>query len=276
MPPTAKPNLFLLNIILLAILGFTGCTQGGNSGDDNTAVTDNTTSSTLSSPDKKEIAMQLVSSAENSTLDWRAQYSYIEDIKDGRGYTAGIIGFCSGTGDMLEVIQYYSQLSPNNGLEKYIPALNKVKGSDSHLGLDPDFTKDWKIAAQDPKFQQAQDYERDKVYFNPALQQGKTDGLRALGQFIYFDAIVMHGSSGFEEIRTKALSKSNPPALGGNERDYLLAFLEARKAAMLAEAAHDNTDRVDNEQRIFLDAGNFDLTPPLEWKIYGDSYRIAK
>ena len=56
----------------------------------------------LDTPAKKEIAMQLVSSAENSSLDWRAQYSYIEDIQDGRGYTAGIIGFCSGTGDMLD------------------------------------------------------------------------------------------------------------------------------------------------------------------------------
>ena len=36
--------------------------------------------------------MQLVSSAENSTLNWRAQYRYIGDIHDGRGYTGGIIG----------------------------------------------------------------------------------------------------------------------------------------------------------------------------------------
>ena len=57
-----------------------------------------------SQPAEKEIAMQLVSSAENTSLDWKAQYGYIEDIADGRGYTAGIVGFCSGTGDMLELI----------------------------------------------------------------------------------------------------------------------------------------------------------------------------
>ncbi|MYT55611.1 chitosanase, partial [Streptomyces sp. SID7834] len=34
----------------------------------------------LDDPAKKDIAMQLVSSAENSTLDWKAQYGYIEDI----------------------------------------------------------------------------------------------------------------------------------------------------------------------------------------------------
>ncbi|MEU3356489.1 chitosanase, partial [Streptomyces sp. NPDC037389] len=68
----------------------------------------------LDDPAKKEIAMQLVSSAENSTLDWKAQYRYIEDIGDGRGYTAGIIGFCSGTGDMLDLVESYAERSPGN------------------------------------------------------------------------------------------------------------------------------------------------------------------
>jgi len=36
----------------------------------------------LTDPHKKDIAMQLVSSAENSSLDWKAQYGYIEDIDD--------------------------------------------------------------------------------------------------------------------------------------------------------------------------------------------------
>lgn len=43
---------------------------------------------------RKEV-FALVSSAENSTLDYSKQHSYIEDIHDGRGYTAGIIGFTS-------------------------------------------------------------------------------------------------------------------------------------------------------------------------------------
>ena len=43
---------------------------------------------------------------------------------------------------------------------------------------------------------------------------------------------------------------------------------------MLTEAAHDDTSRVDTEQRVFLKAGNLDLNPPLKWKTYGDSYTI--
>ncbi|WP_234439114.1 chitosanase [Streptomyces sp. NRRL B-3229] len=233
----------------------------------------------LDDPAKKEIAMKLVSSAENSSLDWKAQYKYIEDIGDGRGYTAGIIGFCSGTGDMLDLVQLYTDRKPGNVLAKYLPALRRVNGTDSHSGLDPNFPADWRKAAQDSAFQQAQNDERDRVYFNPAVRQGKTDGLRALGQFDYYDAIVMHGDGGdatsFSSIRRRALRTAKPPAQGGNETTYLNAFLDARVWAMKQEEAHSDTSRVDTAQRVFLRQGNLDLNPPLDWKVYGDSYHIG-
>src|SRR4051812_26284740 len=232
----------------------------------------------LDDPAKKEIAMELVSSAENSSLDWKAQYGYIEDIGDGRGYTAGIIGFCSGTGDMLDLVTLYNQRKPGNVLAKYLPALKKVNGTDSHSGLGSSFVSAWKTAAKDSVFQQAQNDERDRVYFNPSVNQAKTDGLRALGQFIYYDAIVMHGpgsdSVSFGGIRQTAMKKAKTPAQGGNETTYLNAFLDARKKAMQTDAAHDDTSRVDTEQRKFLKEGTLDLNTPLSWKTYGDPYTI--
>ncbi|WP_443071511.1 chitosanase [Streptomyces sp. NBC_01465] len=232
----------------------------------------------LTDPHKKEIAMELVSSAENSSLDWKGQYAYIEDIGDGRGYTAGIIGFCSGTGDMLDLVKHYTDLKPGNALAAYLPALEKVNGSASHTGLGSAFESAWQNAAKDAVFQQAQNDERDRVYFDPAVSQAKTDGLRALGQFAYYDAIVMHGpgddATSFGGIRKTAMKKAKTPAQGGNETAYINAFLDARKAAMLTEAAHDDTSRVDTEQRVFLNNGNLDLNPPLQWKVYGDPYTI--
>ncbi|WP_454320161.1 chitosanase [Streptomyces phaeoluteigriseus] len=233
----------------------------------------------LDDPAKKEIAMKLVSSAENSSLDWKAQYKYIEDIDDGRGYTAGIIGFCSGTGDMLDLVELYAARKPGNVLAKYLPALRAVDGTDSHQGLDPNFPRDWRKAAQDTAFQQAQNDERDRVYFDPAVRRAKADGLRALGQFAYYDAIVMHGDGGdsasFGSIRRRALSRAKSPAQGGDETAYLDAFLDARVWAMKQEEAHSDTSRVDTAQRVFLRKGNLDLQPPLDWKVYGDSYHIG-
>ncbi|MEW2544204.1 chitosanase [Streptomyces sp. NPDC047002] len=233
----------------------------------------------LDDPAKKEIAMELVSSAENSSLDWKAQYQYIEDIGDGRGYTAGIIGFCSGTGDMLELVQLYTDREPDNPLAPFLPALKKVNGTDSHSGLGSAFTSAWQRAAADPAFQTAQNDERDRVYFNPAVGQAKSDGLGTLGQFIYYDAIVMHGpgdgGTSFGGIRKRALGQAKPPSQGGDETAYLNAFLDARVWAMKQEEAHEDTSRVDTEQRVFLQQGNLDLDPPLDWKVYGDSYHIG-
>jgi chitosanase len=233
----------------------------------------------LDDPAKKEIAMKLVSSAENSSLDWKAQYGYIEDIRDGRGYTAGIIGFCSGTHDMLDLVELYTRRRPGNPLAGYLPALRRVGGTDSHEGLDPGYPDAWRRAAQDQVFKQAQNDERDRVYFNPAVRRGKADGIGTLGQFAYYDAVVMHGDGGdgtsFGSIRDRALGRARPPAQGGDEVTYLHAFLDARVWAMKQEEAHEDTSRVDTAQRVFLRNRNLNLDPPLDWQVYGDSFHIG-
>jgi chitosanase len=233
----------------------------------------------LDRPGRKDIAMQIVSSAENSSLKWRDQYTYLEDIGDGRGYTGGIIGFCSGTGDMLEVVQSYTDAHPDNGLARFLPALRDVNGTDSHRGLGRPFVRAWHAAAKTAGFRHAQDVERDRVYFDPAVRRAKLDGLRTLGQFIYYDAIVMHGPGSsrlsFGGIRRAAMRHADTPAEGGSEARYLDAFLDARVHAMKAEAAHEDTSRVDTAQRVFLRDHNFGLTPPLTWHVYGDRFHIA-
>ncbi|MFJ4918686.1 chitosanase [Streptomyces sp. NPDC088725] len=234
----------------------------------------------LDDPAKKNIAMKLVSSAENSTLDWKAQYGYIEDIGDGRGYTAGIIGFCTGCGDLLQVVDRYTKAKPRNVLTPFLPALRKVKGSDSHAGLGTPFAAAWKKAAGDPAMREAQDAERDQEYFNPAVARAKADGLGTLGQFIYYDAYVMHGyadsagSVGFRTMREQAMRKIGTPRQGGGESAYLNAFLDARVDAIRREPSHTDSSRIETAQRVFLRAGNLNLDPPLKWKIYGDSYHI--
>ena len=146
----------------------------------------------------REIAFELVSSAENSSLDWRAQYAYIEDIGDGRGYTAGIIGFCSGTGDMLELVQAYTETEPDNPLAA-VPARARGRRTapTRTRGSTPGSWRRGPTAAEDPVFQAAQDTERDdRVLRSRRSRRRKADGLQALGQFAYYDAAVMHGFDG--------------------------------------------------------------------------------
>ncbi|MFE9430026.1 chitosanase [Streptomyces sp. NPDC006640] len=232
----------------------------------------------LAAPGKKELAQQLVASAENSTLDWREAYAYVEDIGDGQGYTAGVIGFCTGTHDLLTLVESYTRKHPDNGLARYLPALRRVDGSDSHEGLDPGFPAAWRHEATVPAFRAAQDAERDRVYFDPAVRQARRDGLGTLGQFIYYDAMVMHGPGtgdyGFYGLRDRALREADPPSQGGGEKAYLDTFLDVRRAAMRSRDAHRDTTRIDTAQRVFLHEGNLGLDTPLVWKVYGETYRV--
>jgi chitosanase len=120
--------------------------------------------------------------------------------------------------------------------------------------------------------------ELDRVYFDPAVRRAKADALGTLGQFIYHDAIVMHGPGAshgsFGWIRSQAVAPSATPAEGGSEVAYLNAFLYVRRALMKTEAEHGDTSRIDDEQRVFLREGNLALRPPLVWHTYGDRYEI--
>jgi len=67
---------------------------------------------------------------------------------------------------MLDLVRHYIALKPSNVLAKYLPALVSVNNSASHTGLGTPFVNDWATAAADPVFQQAQNDERDRVYFD--------------------------------------------------------------------------------------------------------------
>jgi chitosanase len=235
----------------------------------------------LADPAKKEIAAQLVASAENSTLDWKSRYGAIEDIGDGNGYTAGIIGFCSGTNDMLQLVEYFTDKHPDNPLAGYLPALREVDGSDSHEGLGAPFEAAWAKAAEDPEFRKAQDVMRDRIYFDPAVRLAKMDGLSTLGQFIYYDAMVLHGPGlgpeGFYGIREAAMKAADTAAEGGDEKAYLNAFLDAGRTVIGRQKTEQTRDssRIDTAQRVFLRAGNMDLDTPLTWRVYGETFRIG-
>ncbi|MFI8087611.1 chitosanase [Streptomyces sp. NPDC086080] len=232
----------------------------------------------LAAPEKKEIALRLVASAEHATTDWRGTYGVIEDADDGCGYTAGIVGFCTATHDLLALVETYTEDHPDNGLAPYLPALREVDGTDSHEGLDPGFPAAWKAEARTPAFRAAQEAERDRRYFEPAVRLAKLDGLGTLGQFVYFDAMVFHGpgieAGGFYDVRARTLDGARTPAAGGPEKTYLSAFLDVRRATMLSRYPDRNTSRVDTAQRRFLTAGNLGLDTPLTWEMHGERYTL--
>lgn len=238
-----------------------------------------------SAPVLKEIILELVSTAENATKNWKSSYAYIEDIDDGRGYTGGIVGWCSGTGDMLDLVEGYTSTTPGNPLQKYLPALREVmdapsenRPAQSHALLDPGFTAAWADAANTAGFQAAQRDVRDKQYWTPALVEATRDRLSPLGHYLYYDISVNHGPGdsphSFGGIIEGVKSGGHrSPAQGGNETAYLTAIIAARDDALKA----GSTYQVDGRSTVglkLLSEKNLKLTLPLTWSIYGTTYTI--
>jgi len=246
------------------------------------------TDSVESRPEEwKEITLELVSTAENSTKNWESAYPYIEDISDGRGYTAGIVGWCSGTGDMLDLVNYHASKTPGNPLKKFLPELRQImaapyadRPSLSHELLGRRFTTAWVAAAKTAEFQAAQRAERDRVYWNPAVAAAKRDGLNRLGLYLYYDISVNHGPGtepgSFEKIVTRLRAAGlDSPAQGGSEVAFLSAVVAARDAVLRDWGDYQAEGRSTIGLKFLRDK-NLSLRLPLEWTIYGDAYSITR
>ena len=179
----------------------------------------------------------------------------------------------------MEVVKEYIKLKPeNNCLEQYLPALGSVNGSDSHEGLGEPFVSAWKSASEDTEMIQAQNTLLEQMYLNPAIEFANEDGLSPLGQYIYYDALVVHGpgddEDSFNGIREAAKKLSNTPSMDGNEKEFLSSFLDERSIVMKKEEAHSDLSRIE-VQRKFLDDGNYTLQLPLTWEMYGEKFTLS-
>jgi chitosanase len=196
-------------------------------------------------PEQRLRADRLVSVFENGSIE--IHYDYVEDLRDGRGYTVGR-GFCTGTGDALRVIKSYVELAPNDPIARFIPELQRLadQGSDDISKLHG-FPEAWRAAVKNAAFRAAEDAEVDRSSYTPATLHADTLGIHtALGLTILYDAVVMHGD-GDDEDGVPALVARTTAAAGGSprtgieERVWLLRFLDVRRADLAH--AHDPATR---------------------------------
>jgi chitosanase len=237
-------------------------------------------------PDQKLRADQLISLFENSTPV--LQYAYVQNLQDGRGFTAGRAGFTTATGDLLDVVQRYTAQEHRNPLRKYLPRLRPLarQGSDSTAGLGG-FVRAWKRAAGDPVFRAVQDQVVDDTYYNPAVLRWQGLGLHsALSLVVLYDTIIQQGEGddpdGLPAVIARATALAGgSPATGVDEGAWLTAFLQVRRETLLN--AHDPATRAAWRQSVgrvdvlagIAAGGNYDFHGPLAVTVYGDAFVLA-
>ncbi len=237
------------------------------------AITSTTTATASLDSVHRLRADRLVSVFENSTIE--IQYDYVEDINDGRGYTAGR-GFTTATGDVLSVTQDYLQSAPNDPLALYVPELQRLADAESSDTSNlQGFPDAWKAAAQTEAMKAAEDREVDRSSYEPALAHARALGIHtSLALAELYDAVVMNGdgddADGVPALIHAATSRAGgTPKAGVSEHKWLQSFLTVRRADLAH--AHDPETRKEWAKAVsrvdvfsdLLAAGNDDLDGPI-------------
>jgi chitosanase len=233
-------------------------------------------------PAWKSCAEQMINIFENESTS--PKYDYIENLNDGRGYTAGRDGFATSDGDLLQVVEAYDDMKRNNVLVGFVRILKEVQGTASTYGLE-DLPAAWKEAASDPLFRQAQDQVSDKLYYTPAMEAANDLHLQLpLAKFALYDATIQHGTGDDPDslggiIRVATDDAGGPPDKAGEEK-WLMAFLTARREVLLNAANpetraawKESVGRVDEQMRL-LREGNLQLSSPLKLNPYGTEFMV--
>ncbi len=271
-------KILMIGLIVLALLG--GCGGKGTTGSESASYGKN-----ILSKEQRQIADQIISIFENDTPV--LQYGYSKNLGDGRGITAGRAGFTSATADMLEVIERYSKVDPENPLVIYIPRLKELaKDVDSSTKGLEGLERKWKKLGEEKKFRGVQDAVVDDFYYNAAVARAKQLGATyPLTMLNLYDAVIQHGDGedpdGLSAMIKRATSKvGNTPANGTDEKLWLQAFMDTRRAVLInprnkdtqAEWS-DSVGRVDALIRLY-NSGNVSLTPPIKMNAWGQEYTL--
>ena len=216
--------------------------------------------------------LSLISLPEHSTTSWWSNYNFAKCLGDGRGWTVSIFGACSGTGDLLMILEELQKINPNHKLCKYIHPMKKTIGDDI-TGLET-LGKDIIYMENDTEWQRAVWIIYIKLYWSFAndfssksksceKRPGPVLTLPVTRGFIV-DTVINHGADllSLTPILRKMRNKSET-----NEIKWTLDFCEARKQLLKAGYQSLDTSGTGGRCNLWSDIikmGNFTLNRPIE------------
>lgn len=219
--------------------------------------------------------MSLVSIAENDTIKWYNNYNYCENIKDGRGMTVSLPGFCSGTSDLLWVFQDLQKINANHALLKYLPALVKVNNTSSTTGLE-NLAADIKTYG-DTDWQKAVWDGILHFYWQPAMDfAASINAVSPITKGFLYDLALNHGAEQIAKMAKRVLVAT--PKNGGAETLWLSGLIAIRQIVITKEDKSTNDGQPDRciMWNSILTAGNTSLSRPINNLVcYGDKFTIV-
>lgn len=221
--------------------------------------------------DKKRIIQSILSVFETGKTE--PDYGALVILDDGAGITYGKHQSTDRSGSLDQIVLRYID---RGGLfaSALTPYVSKLAGNET-VGADPKNPSSWpswlkeltdllRRAGSDPVMQKAQDDIFDEVYWTSAAAQAKDMKLvLPLSWLICYDSTIHSGSNGIARIRK--MFPESPPSGGGDERDWAVAYLQARRSWL---ASHEKAILRDTVYRIdailkMAEDGNWNLDTPI-------------
>ncbi|TPX61533.1 chitosanase [Powellomyces hirtus] len=181
---------------------------------------------------QKSMVQQLTNTFENSQTHFA--FDYCQDIKDGRGFTCGIVGFTTSTRDAFDVVSTYSK-DPgySQEFEPYLGKLLELNStqSDSAEGLSG-FCDAWYTAASNPAFRAVQVAKADALYYTPAQKIADNLGLTlAISRGQLYDAAIQMGIESDPDSMPSIVNRTAKPE-GMAEETWISNFMKERQRTL--------------------------------------------
>lgn len=223
-------------------------------------------------PQQKHVINCVLSIFETGRIPTTASYSTCSILNDNAGISYGKHQCTDGGGALDLVCKRYIELGGQQAqaLSHYMVYLmtNETTKFGSNAATYPTWLVSLinllKSAGSDPIMQQAQNEVFDSHYWNPAVIHTNNIGLKtALGHLVVYDSTIHSGPRGVTIIRNLFPQKS--PANGGDEKEWIYAYINARRNWLLSspnDLVKRTVYRMD-ALKVIADAGNWELKTPM-------------
>ena len=221
-------------------------------------------------PQQKHVIDCILSIFETGKIPSSSSYSTCTILADGAGISYGKHQATDRAGSLDKIVKQYITEGGTHAakLQPFVPRLAANETANLTMATAPQWAKDLigilKEAGQDPKMQHAQDSVFDENYWLPAVNAAKSAGLQtALGHAVMYDTCIHSGPGRIATHRAAFPQKS--PANGGDEKEWVKAYVATRKAWLLGNSnplVQRTIYRMETFEKLMAE-GNWDLKTPL-------------